>query len=254
MVIVSWNVNGLRAIMKKDFKASIDKMEPDMLCLQETKAQDEEVKTALTSFNDYHLYANSANKKGYSGIATLSKTKPLSIANDMGIKEHDMEGRIICTEYNEFYLVNVYVPNSGQQLDRLDYRKTWDQDFLSYLETLDKKKPIIACGDFNVAHKPIDLSNPKSNYNKTAGYTQTEIEGIDALLQSGFVDAYRFFHPNETAYTYWSYRFKARERNIGWRIDYFLISKTLINKVISVKILSDYFGSDHCPISLKIEL
>jgi len=139
-------------------------------------------------------------------------------------------------------------------LDRLDYRKTWDQDFLSYLKTLEKKKPIIVCGDFNVAHKPIDLSNPKSNYNKTAGYTQAEIDGMDAFLQTGFVDAFRFFHPNESAYTYWSYRFKARERNIGWRIDYFLISKTLVNKVKSVKILSDYFGSDHCPISLDISM
>lgn len=254
MIIVSWNVNGLRAILKKDFKASIVKMEHDMLCLQETKAQDEEVKTALASFNDYHLYVNSADKKGYSGTATLSKTKPLCIANDMGIKEHDMEGRILCSEFKDFYLVNVYVPNSGQQLDRLEYRKKWDQDFLSYLNTLEKKKPIIVCGDFNVAHKPIDLSNPKSNYNKTAGYTQTEIDGMDAFLQTGFVDAFRFFHPNESAYTYWSYRFKARERNIGWRIDYFLISKTLVNKVKSVKILSDYFGSDHCPISLDIHL
>lgn len=253
MVIVSWNVNGLRAILKKDFKVSIYKMEPDILCLQETKAQDEEVKTALTSFKNYHLYTNSAEKKGYSGTATLSKSKPLSIANDMGINEHDMEGRIVCTEHKDFYLVNVYVPNSGQQLDRLDYRKTWDQDFLTYLKTLEKKKPVIACGDFNVAHKPIDLSNPKSNYNKTAGYTQTEIDGMDAMILSGYVDTFRFLHPDGTAYTYWSYRFKARERNIGWRIDYFLVSKILTNKIKSVKVLSDYFGSDHCPISLDID-
>jgi exodeoxyribonuclease-3 len=254
MNIVSWNVNGIRAITSKDFKNSIDKLDPDILCIQETKAQDEEVKTALTSFNDYHLYANSADKKGYSGIVTLSKDKPLSIANDMGIKEHDLEGRILCTEYTDFYLVNVYVPNSGQQLDRLEYRKKWDQDFLSFLKTLEKKKPVIACGDFNVAYTPIDLSNPKSNYNKTAGYTQTEIDGMNALIQSGFVDSFRFFHPNETAYTYWSYRFKARKRNIGWRIDYFLISKTLVKRVKSVKILSDYYGSDHCPISLNIDI
>lgn len=254
MNIVSWNVNGLRAILKKDFKASIDNMEPDILCLQETKAQDQEVKTALSSFNGYHLYTNSADKKGYSGTATLSKTKPLYFANDMGIKEHDKEGRILSTEYTDFYLVNVYVPNSGQELDRLDYRKTWDQDFLKYLKALEKKKPVIACGDFNVAHKPIDLSNPKSNFNKTAGYTQVEIDGMEAMIQSGFVDSFRFFNPDETAYTYWSYRFKARERNIGWRIDYFLISNTLTSKIKSVKILPNYFGSDHCPLSLDIDL
>ena len=254
MIIVSWNLNGLRAILKKDFKASLLKIEPDIICLQETKAQNQEVKTALSSFNDYHLYVNSADKKGYSGTATLTKSEPLNINYEMGNKQHDMEGRILCSQFKDFYLVNVYVPNSGQQLDRLEYRKKWDRDFLSYLKTLEKKKPIIVCGDFNVAHKPIDLSNPKSNYNKTSGFTQTEIDGMDALLQTGFVDAFRFFHPNESAYTYWSYRFKARERNIGWRIDYFLISKTLVNKVKSVKILSDYFGSDHCPISLDISL
>jgi exodeoxyribonuclease-3 len=170
----------------------------------------------------------------------------------MGVKEHDLEGRLICAEFASFYLVNVYVPNSGQKLERLSYRKKWDQDFLSYLKNLEKKKPVIACGDFNVAHHPIDLKNDKSNYNKTAGYTQIEIDGMDNLLKSGFVDMFRLLHPNEIAYTYWSYRFKARERNTGWRIDYFLISKSLVNKVKSVKILPKFYGSDHCPISMEI--
>ena len=252
MKIVSWNVNGIRAILKKDFKTSINAVSPDILCLQETKAQKEEVESALTDFNEYQLFSNSANKKGYSGTAILSKTKPLNITEDMGVAEHDDEGRIQCAEYPDFFLVNVYVPNSGQQLDRLDYRHQWDQDFLKYLKHLEQTKPVIVTGDFNVAHQPIDLKNPKSNYNKTAGYTQFEIDGMDAFIDSGFVDVFRALHPNEAAYTYWSYRFKSRERNVGWRIDYFLISKSLKDKVNSVKIWSDVQGSDHCPISLDI--
>lgn len=254
MNIVSWNVNGLRAIINKDFKSTIDTLSPDILCLQETKTQDAEVKDALSDFNGYILTCNSADKKGYSGTATLSKPNLLSFINDMGIKTHDMEGRIICTEYQGFYLVNVYVPNSGQQLDRLDYRHQWDQDFLSYLKNLELSKPVISCGDFNVAHTPMDLTNSKPNYNKTAGYTQTEIDGMEALIDSGFVDVYRVLHPKAIAYTYWGYRFNARARNIGWRIDYFLVSASLVPKVKSVSILSDYYGSDHCPISLDIDL
>ena len=253
MDIVSWNVNGIRAIIKKDFFESIKKIDPDILCLQETKAQDLEVKDALMPLTDYYGFYNSALKKGYSGTTILSKSAPNSVTNDMCIVDHDNEGRIQCAEYSNFYLVNVYVPNSGQQLDRLVYRKKWDTDFLKYLKRLENIKPVIVCGDFNVAHQPIDLKNDKSNYNKTAGYTQIEIDGMDNLINAGFNDAYRYLYPKEIAYTYWSYRFKARERNTGWRIDYFLISKYLINKFKSVQILSGYFGSDHCPISLQID-
>jgi len=254
MKIISWNVNGIRAAVKKDFFKSIDGLNPDILCLQETKAQDEEVAQALKPLNGYHALYNSADKKGYSGTALLSKSEPLSSQLDMGVAEHDAEGRIQCAEYQEFYLVNVYVPNSGQQLDRLDYRKQWDADFLAYLKRLEEKKPIIACGDFNVAHHPIDLKNDKSNYNKTAGYTQVEIDGMDNFINAGFVDSFRKLHPDEVAYSYWSYRFKARERNTGWRIDYFLVSSELEDKVKSTPIYSDILGSDHCPVGLEIDI
>ena len=253
MRIISWNVNGIRAVAKKDFFESVNKMAPDILCLQETKAQDHEVEETLSGMEHYHRDYNSADKKGYSGTAVLSRTEPLAVSKDMQVSEHDSEGRIQCAEYNDFYLVNVYVPNSGQQLDRLDYRKQWDTDFLKYLKNLEKTKPVIACGDFNVAHRAIDLKNDKSNYNKTAGYTQIEIDGMDNFIEAGFVDSFRHFHPDTIAYTYWSYRFKSRERNTGWRIDYFLVSKSLVDRIKSVDILSDYFGSDHCPISLEIE-
>lgn len=254
MNIISWNVNGIRASVKKDFFESIETLNPDILCLQETKAQDDETEKALSPIGGYYGNYNSADKKGYSGTAILSKPEPLNVILDMGIAEHDTEGRIQCAEYKDFFLVNVYVPNSGQQLDRLDYRKKWDADFLMYLKNLEKKKPVIACGDFNVAHRPIDLKNDKSNYNKTAGYTQIEIDGMDNFIGSGLVDAFRHSHPDEVAYTYWSYRFKARERNTGWRIDYFLISDTLVDKIQSVRVYSEVFGSDHCPIGLKIKL
>ena len=176
------------------------------------------------------------------------------VKNDMGVPEHDMEGRVQCGEYDVFYLVNVYVPNSGQRLDRLPYRQQWDIDFLKYLKNLEKKKPVIVCGDFNVAHRAIDLKNDKANYNKTAGYTQIEIDGMDNFIGSGFVDVYRELHPDKVAYTYWSYRFKARERNTGWRIDYFLMSQSLMKNVKSINIFSEAFGSDHCPIGLDIEI
>ena len=254
MNIVSWNINGLRAIVKKNFFKDLKKLNPDILCLQETKAQDDLVIKELSLLNNYYIYVNSANKKGYSGTATLSKSKPISVQNDMGIDTHDYEGRVICLEYPNFYLVNVYVPNSGQQLERLDYRKKWDSDFLNYLTNLKKTKPLIIAGDFNVAHKPIDLKNDKANYNKTAGYTQIEIDGMSSMINAGFVDVFRHLHPNQIAYTYWSYRFKARERNIGWRIDYFLISSMLKNNIKTTSILSDYYGSDHCPIHLEINL
>ena len=252
MNIISWNVNGIRAIVKKDFFEAIEKLKPDILCLQETKAQVNESEKALDSFKGYHEHYNSADKKGYSGTALLSKPEPLNVQFDMGIDEHDTEGRVTCAEYENFYLVTVYVPNSGQKLDRLDYRQKWDADFLKYLKNLEKKKPVIACGDFNVAHQPIDLKNDKSNYNKTAGYTQVEIDGMNNLISSGLIDSFRKLHDEEVAYTFWSYRFKSRERNTGWRIDYFLVSKVLMDKVKAVSIYSDVLGSDHCPIGLEI--
>ena len=254
MHIISWNVNGIRAAVNKDFFKEIEILNPDILCLQETKAQVDETKNALQPLNDYHQYYNSAERKGYSSTAILSKTEPISFTNNMGIAEHDTEGRVQRTEFNDFFLVNVYVPNSGQKLERLDYRQQWDVDFLGYLKNLEKTKPVIACGDFNVAHRAIDLKNDKANYNKTAGYTQIEIDGMDNLIGAEFVDSFRLLHPDEVAYTYWSYRFKARERNTGWRIDYFLVSKSLVDKIKAVTIYSDVMGSDHCPIGLNIDL
>jgi len=254
MKIVSWNVNGIRAIVKKDFFETIEKLNPDILCLQETKAQDKEVQKALTQLNGYQQYYNSAEKKGYSGTVILSKIKPVSITNDLGVTKHDAEGRLQCAEYESFYLVNVYVPNSGQNLDRLDYRKQWDLDFLNHIKQLERTKPVIICGDLNVAHKAIDLKNDKSNYNKTAGYTQVEIDGMDNFINAGFVDTFRYLKPEEVAYTFWSYRFNSRAKNAGWRIDYFLVSHSLITKVKSIDINTEYFGSDHCPISLEIDV
>lgn len=254
MNIISWNINGIRAITKKDFFDIISHLDPDVLCLQETKAQNSEVEKALTPMSQYHHYYNSADRKGYSGVAVLSKAKPISVVYNIGIAEHDTEGRVICTEFDNFYLVNVYVPNSGQKLERLDYRQAWDRDFRIYLKNLETLKPVIFCGDLNVAHCAIDLKNDKSNYNKTAGYTQIEIEGMDNLLNLGFVDSYRHFHPDTAAYTYWSYRFKARARNTGWRLDYFIVSTSLLDKINQVAILSDYYGSDHCPIQLEIAI
>jgi len=254
MKIISWNVNGIRAVVKKDFFNSVESLNPDILCLQETKAHPGEVELALAPLTGFHYDYNSADRKGYSGTTILSKPKPLNIEQDMGVAEHDAEGRIQCAEYDSFYLVNVYVPNSGQELQRLEYRQGWDASFLNFLKELGKVKPVIACGDFNVAHRPIDLKNDKANYNKTAGYTQVEIDGMDNFLAAGFVDSFRKLHPDTVAYTYWSYRFKARERNTGWRIDYFLVSPELAGKITKARIYSDIMGSDHCPIGLEIDI
>lgn len=253
MKIITWNVNGIRAIVKKNFFESLEQLDADVVCLQETKATGEEVEKALKKLKGLQIYTNEAEQKGYSGTAILSKSDPMETSPDMGVEEHDREGRILCAEYPDFYLINVYVPNSGQQLDRLDYRKQWDADFLAYIKEKEKTKPVIVCGDFNVAHRPIDLKNDKSNYNKTAGYTQVEIDGMDAFTDSGLVDVYRHKHPDTVAYTYWSYRFKARERNVGWRIDYFLVSESLLQKVKKVEILGDHMGSDHCPVLLEMD-
>lgn len=252
MKIVSFNVNGVRAIMKKDFQDSLARMNADVICLQETKAQDDQVLEALEPLTGYHIYTNSATKKGYSGTAILSKEKPLSVTRDIQIQKHDDEGRVLCAEYEQFYLVTVYVPNSGSDLRRLVYRQTWDKDFLAYLKNLEKTKPVVLCGDLNVAHKDIDLANPKSNYNKSAGYMQEEIDGMDAFIENGFVDTFRHFFPEIVRYSWWSYRAGARERNVGWRIDYFLVSQSFLAQVKHAAIFNDVGGSDHCPVALEL--
>ncbi len=255
MKITSWNVNGIRAIIKKGFLESVQSINPDILCLQETKAQVDEVKKALKEFEDtYKIYINAAQKKGYSGTALLTKPEPLQVTYGLNMPEHDQEGRLITAEYPNYFLVNVYTPNAGQGLKRLDYKEQWNQDFQAYVTRLDQQKPVIISGDLNVAHQPIDLKNPKSNYNKTAGYTEVEIQGFKSLLEAGFVDAFRYLYPGKIAYTYWSYRFNARARNAGWRIDYFLVSKRIVDKVQDVIIHDEIMGSDHCPVSLLIDL
>ncbi len=254
MRLVSWNVNGIRAAMKKDFANSFQAMNTDALCLQETKAQDDQVIEALADIDGYHIYCNSAEKKGYSGTAILSKTEPLSIQLDMGIAEHDQEGRVIAAEFEHYYLVTVYTPNSGSELKRLDYRQQWDADFLAHLKQLESIKPVIVCGDLNVAHQPIDLARPKPNYNKTAGYTQTEIDGLDNIVASGFIDTFRFQNPEEVKYSWWSYRAGARGKNIGWRIDYFLVTDSLKDHIARTDILNDVMGSDHCPVLLDLSI
>lgn len=252
MKLLSWNVNGIRAAMSKGFAEKLQELDPDVICLQETKAQDDQVRTALFGI-DYHIYSNSAERKGYSGTAILSKLEPISVTNDMGVSEHDQEGRVICAEYPSFYLVTVYTPNSGNGLARLDYRSTWDQAFQAYIKQLEETKPVVLCGDLNVAHKPLDIKNDKSNYNKSAGYTQKEIDGMDALIAGGLVDSFRHFHPEEERFTWWSFRANARARNIGWRIDYFLVSSGLVDKLEDAFILDDVEGSDHCPVGIVIQ-
>lgn len=252
MQIISWNVNGVRATVKKGLIDIIHDSGADIYCLQETKAQDDQVQEALAELKDFHVYSNSATKKGYSGVAIISKTEPINLTTDMGIEEHDDEGRVICAEYPDFYLINVYVPNSGAGLKRLDYRATWDEAFKNYLADLQKVKPVIVTGDFNVAHAAIDLKNDKSNYNKTSGYTQKEIDGLDGILSIGLKDSFRELNPEEVKYSFWSTRFNARASNAGWRIDYFLVSDSLMPKVTSAFIDNETFGSDHCPVGLVL--
>jgi len=252
MRLVSWNVNGIRAAMKKDFITSLNSMETDILCLQETKAQDEQVSEALKEIEGYHLYRNSAEKKGYSGTAILTKQKPIDVQYDMGIEEHDTEGRVIAAEFENFFLITVYTPNSGSELKRLEYRQKWDADFLTYLKKLEESKPIIVCGDLNVAHRDIDLARPKPNYNKSAGYTQAEIDGLDHYIEADLVDTFRHKHPEKVKYSWWSYRAGARAKNVGWRIDYFLASASLVKNIQDADIFNDITGSDHCPVSLDI--
>jgi exodeoxyribonuclease-3 len=253
MRLVSWNVNGIRATYKKGFAERLDEMNPDIICLQETKAQDDQVRETLFDIG-YYIYSNSAVKKGYSGTAILSKTEPISVKPDMGIEEHDSEGRVLAAEFEDYFVVTVYTPNSKQDLSRLEYRKKWDSDFLNYLLELEKTKPVFVCGDLNAAHRAIDLKNDKANYNKNAGYTQTEIDGVDNLVKNGFVDTFRHFYPDTEKYSWWSFRAGARERNIGWRIDYFLASSVLMDKVKDAFILNEIEGSDHCPVGIDIEV
>ncbi len=253
MKIVSWNVNGIRAVMKKDFLDSVAQMQADIICLQETKAQDDQVAEALETLSGYDIFSNSAEKKGYSGTAILSKAEPIAVTRDIGLEEHDQEGRVLYAEYAECYLVTVYVPNSGSELKRLEYRQRWDAAFLAYLKKLEQTKPVIVCGDFNVAHKDIDLARPKPNYNRSAGYMQQEIDGMDNYLNAGFVDSFRHFHPEQVKYSWWSYRAGARAKNVGWRIDYFLCSPAALDLSNDAGIDNTIFGSDHCPVWLELK-
>jgi len=250
MKIISWNVNGLRSALKQGFLDFVKKEESDVLCLQEVKAHPEQVDMSLPEY-DFHIW-NPAEKKGYSGTAIFSKIKPISISKTIG-NELDNEGRTIILEFEKFYLINVYTPNSGRGLKRLDLRKSWDETFFSLIKSLEKKKPVVICGDLNVAHTPIDLANPKSNYNKTAGYTQVEINGFQKYIDGGFIDTFREFNKSSGQYTYWGVWNNLRARNIGWRIDYFLVSKSFMKNVKNSSILKDVVGSDHCPVGVEIE-
>lgn len=251
MKLVSWNLNGIRAVEKKGLSTILEHINADIIGFQETKAQDDQVLEALKEVSGYHIFSNSAVKKGYSGTAILSKKEPIKVTYGLGIEEHDQEGRLICAEYQDFYYITVYVPNSGTGLVRLKYRTKWDNDLLEFVNN--KDKPVFLCGDLNVAHQELDLKNPKSNYNKTAGYTQFEIDGMTNYINSGFTDTFRHFYPQEIKYSWWSYRFSARLKNIGWRLDYFLASEDALNMVNDAFILNDVMGSDHCPVGIELK-
>lgn len=247
--MISWNVNGLRAVVGKGFLDIFNELDGDIFCLQETKLQAGQIDLDL---HGYYQYWNYAEKKGYSGTAIFTKEEPLSVAYGIGIEEHDKEGRVITLEFPDYYVITVYTPNSQTELARLEYRMTWEDAFRAYLKSLEKNKPVIVCGDLNVAHKEIDLKNPKTN-RKNAGFTDEERNKFTELLSSGFIDTFRFFYPNqEGIYSWWSYRFKAREKNAGWRIDYFVTSESLKDRLVGAKIHTDIFGSDHCPVELEI--
>lgn len=248
MKFISWNVNGLRACVTKGFKESFEAIDADFFCLQETKMQEGQLDI---SFPGYESYWNYADKKGYSGTAIFTKHKPLSVAYGLGIDEHDHEGRVITLEMEQFYLVTVYTPNSQDGLRRLDYRMQWEDDFQAYIKKLDEKKPVLVCGDLNVAHEEIDLKNPKSN-RKNAGFTDEERAKMTQFLGKGFIDSFRTLYPEQVTYSWWSYRFKAREKNAGWRIDYFLLSERLKEQLAEAKIHTDVFGSDHCPVEVVV--
>jgi len=249
MKLISWNVNGLRACLTKGFLDFAAGSGADIICLQETKLQPEQVDFELPG---YEMYWNSADKKGYSGTAILTKVPPISVTYDHGEDVHRHEGRVITAEYEQFYLVCCYTPNSQDGLKRLPYRMQWEDDFRAYLKALDAEKPVLLCGDLNVAHQEIDLKNPKTN-RMNPGFTDQEREKMTALLESGFVDSFRFLHPEEIKYSWWSYRMKARERNVGWRIDYFIVSERAKDHILSAEIHNDVFGSDHCPVSIEYD-
>ena len=249
MKLISWNVNGLRAALGKQFMEAFQALDADIFCLQETKLQEGQVSLDLPG---YHQYWNYAEKKGYSGTAVFTRQEPLSVRYGLGIPEHDQEGRVITLDMGDFWFITVYTPNAQQELARLDYRMRWEEDFLAYLQRLDAEKPVIFCGDLNVAHEEIDLKNPKTNMNN-AGFTRQERDRMTALLAAGFTDTYRHFYPDrEGAYSWWSYRFHAREKNAGWRIDYFIASNRLADRLVSADIHADITGSDHCPVELVI--
>lgn len=250
MKLISWNVNGLRACAGKNFMEDFKKLDADIFCLQETKLQEGQISLDLPG---YYQYWNYAEKKGYSGTAVFTKKEPLSVSYGIGIEEHDHEGRVITLEFPDFYLVTVYTPNSQDGLKRLDYRMKWEDDFLAYIQKLDNVKPVIFCGDLNVAHQEIDLKNPKTN-RKNAGFTDEERAKMTRLLESGYLDTFRWFYPDaEGIYSWWSYRFKAREKNAGWRIDYFIVSERLKERLEGASIHTEIFGSDHCPVELLLK-
>lgn len=251
MKLISWNVNGIRACLQKDFMGFFNEAEADIFCLQETKIQEGQVSLDLPG---YHQYFNYAVKKGYSGTAIFTKKEPLSVSYGIGIEEHDQEGRVITLEFEDFYMVTVYTPNSKQQLERLEYRMVWEDEFRAFLHKLNESKPVVVCGDLNVAHKEIDLKNPKTNHH-SAGFTDEERGKMTELLESGFVDTYRHFYPDkEGVYSWWSYRFQARAKNAGWRIDYFLVSEDMKDKLVCANIHTEVLGSDHCPVEVQIEI
>lgn len=250
MKLISWNVNGLRAIVGKNFEQQFNSLDADIFCLQETKLQEGQINL---QFPGYQAYWNYADKKGYSGTAVFTRQQPVNVSYGIGIDEHDHEGRVITMEMDAFFLVCCYTPNSQDGLRRLDYRMTWEDDFRKYLSRLDSKKPVILCGDLNVAHEEIDLKNPKTN-RMNAGFTDQEREKMTQLLNSGFVDTFRTLHPNEEVYSWWSYRFQARQKNTGWRIDYFIVSQRLMPQVTNAAIHTDIMGSDHCPVELQLSI
>ncbi|MEE3382432.1 MAG: exodeoxyribonuclease III [Anaerovoracaceae bacterium] len=250
MKLISWNVNGLRAVMNKNFMEVFRTLDADCFCLQETKLQEGQIDFDPEG---YYSYWNYADKKGYSGTAIFTKVKPISVTRGMGIDEHDHEGRVLTLEFEDFYLTDVYVPNSQDELKRLDYRMRWEDAFRNYQKELEKTKPVVFCGDLNVAHQEIDIKNPNTNH-RNAGFTDEERGKMTELLESGFVDTFRYLYPETVTYSWWSYRFKARERNTGWRIDYFICSESLKDKIRDAKIHTDIMGSDHCPVELDLEI
>ncbi len=250
MKFISWNVNGLRACVGKNFMEFFNEIDADIFCVQETKLQEGQIDLTLEG---YHQYWNYAVKKGYSGTALFTKKEPISVNNGIGIEEHDQEGRVITAEFEDFYFITVYTPNSQTELKRLSYRMKWEADFLKYMKKLEEKKPVIVCGDLNVAHKEIDLKNPKTN-RKNAGFTDEEREKFSNLLENGFIDTFRYFYPDlKEVYSWWSYRFSARAKNAGWRIDYFCVTKGLETRLKDAKIHTEILGSDHCPVELELE-